>query len=42
MFRYPACLALLASASPYGHGEVSLPRLFRDHMVLQRNKPIPI
>ena len=42
MVRFLSCLVLLALASPHGHADVSVPTLFSDHMVLQRDKPVHI
>ncbi|WP_276480235.1 sialate O-acetylesterase [Paraflavitalea pollutisoli] len=41
MKRVMICLALLAGTG-ISQANVSLPRIFNDNMVLQRNKPIPV
>ena len=42
LLRILKSVALLAIASPYCHADVSVPSLFSDHMVLQRDKPVRI
>ena len=42
LLRILKSMALLAIASPYCHADVSVPSLFSDHMVLQRDKPVRI